>query len=201
MIIEIVILDDHQLFLDGFCALLDKHNDINVLIATTNIQKAFKVIEAKKPHLVITDISMPEMSGVEFIALLKQQQPNIKIMVLSMFANIQSYKDIDAYLLKETDESELILAIKEVVIKDNKYLKVVENKNENIVIGNNNVLLTKREKEIIRLIIKEHNTGEIAEKLFISSHTVMTHRKNIFFKLNVKNIAGLTKKALQLGIS
>jgi DNA-binding NarL/FixJ family response regulator len=200
MIKKIVIVDDHQIFLDGISALLSKYDDIIVLKATTHIQEALSIIEDKKPHLVITDISMPEMSGVEFIALLKKKQPQLKIMVLSMFANIQSYNDIDAYLLKETDEKELVKAIVEVVDNDKKYLKVVEDIDENIKLTYTNVLLTTREKEIIRLIIKEHNTNQIAKNLFISKHTVMTHRKNIFFKLNVTNIAGLTKKAFQLGI-
>ncbi len=200
MIKEIVIVDDHQLFLDGICALFEKYDDIKVLLATTSIQEALNTIKNQTPDLVITDISMPEMSGVEFISILKKKYPKIKIMVLSMFANIQSYKDIDAYLLKETGEHELIEAISEVVERNNKYLKVIENKEENINLNDNHVLLTLREKEIIRLIIKEYNTAEIAEKLFISKHTVMTHRKNIFFKLQVTNIAGLTKKAFQLGI-
>lgn len=200
MIIEIVIVDDHQIFLDGIVALLSKYDDIKIIKATTNIQEAFKAIDTFKPNLVITDISMPEMSGIEFIALLKKKHPKIKIMVLSMFANIQSYKDIDAYLLKETGEEELVNAINDVVINNKKHLNIVENKEENINLYDAKVLLTTREKEIIRLIIKEHNTGEIAEKLFISKHTVMTHRKNIFLKLEVVNIAGLTKKAFQLGI-
>ncbi len=200
MIKKIVIVDDHQLFLDGICALFGKHHDIKVVLATTSIKEALSVIEIEKPHLVITDISMPEMSGIEFIAMLKKKNPKIKIMVLSMFANIQSYKDIDAYLLKETSELELIKAITEVVEKDVKYFKVIENKNDNINLYDNKVFLTVREKEIIRLIIEENNTSQIAEKLFISKHTVMTHRKNIFFKLEVTNIAGLTKKAFQLGV-
>jgi len=200
MIKEIVIVDDHQLFLDGICALFDKHDDIKVLLATTSIQEALNTIENQNPNLIITDISMPKMSGIEFISILKKKHPKIKIMVLSMFANIQSHKDIDAYLLKETSEDELIKAITEVVEKDNKYLKVIENKEENINLYNNHVFLTLREKEIIKLIVKEYNTTEIANTLFISKHTVMTHRKNIFFKLEVTNIAGLTKKAFQLGV-
>ncbi len=200
MIKKIVIVDDHQLFLDGICALFSKHKDIKVLLATTSIQEALRVIEAESPHLIITDISMPEMNGIEFIAILKKKHPQIKIMVLSMFANIQSYKAIDAYLLKETSEDELITAITEVVEKNKKYLKVTENKIENINLYDNQVFLTAREKEIIKLIIQEYNTSEIADKLYISKHTVMTHRKNIFFKLEVSNIAGLTKKAFQLGI-
>lgn len=200
MIKKIIIVDDHQLFLDGLVALLSKYDDIKVIEATTNIEKALKTIKRTQPHLVISDISMPEMNGIEFISILKEEYPAIKVMVLSMFANLQSYKNIDAYLLKETSEKELIFAINEVVENNRKYLKILENKEENINLYDSKVLLTTREKEIIRLIIKELNTGEIAKELFISKHTVMTHRKNIFFKLEVANIAGLTKKAFQLGI-
>ncbi len=200
MIKNIVIIDDHKLFLDGICALFSKYKDIRVLKATTSIQEALLVIQHENPDLVITDISMPEMSGIEFIALLKQKHPKIKIMVLSMFANLQSYKGIDAYLLKESSEEELIEAISNVLEKGIKHLNIIENKNENIHLYDSQVLLTKREKEIINLIIKEKNTTEIAETLFLSKHTVMTHRKNIFFKLEVTNIAGLTKKAFQLGL-
>ncbi len=200
MIKKIIIIDDHQLFLDGLVSLLSKQQDIKIIKATTSIKDAFETIKNTKPDLVISDISMPEMSGVEFISILKEKYPNIKIMVLSMFANLQSYKNIDAYLLKETSEEELIFAINEVVENNNKYLKIAENKNENINLYDSKVLLTEREKEIIRLIIEEKNTNEIAKELFISTHTVMTHRKNIFFKLEVANIAGLTKKAFQLGL-
>jgi len=200
MIKNIVIIDDHKLFLDGICALFSKYKDIKILKATTNIQEALLVIQHENPDLVITDISMPEMNGIEFIALLKQKHPKIKIMVLSMFANLQSYKGIDAYLLKESSEKELIEAISNVLEKGIKHLKITENKSENIHLYDSQVLLTKREKEIINLIIKEKNTTEIAEILFLSKHTIMTHRKNIFFKLEVTNIAGLTKKAFQLGL-
>jgi len=196
---KIVILDDHQLFLDGILSLLSKQQDIEVLKATTDYKEALEVIEADYPDLVITDISMPVLNGVEFIGLLKKKYPSIKIMVLSMFSSLQSYKDIDAYLLKETSEKELIAAIYS-VIDGEKYFSPEENKKENIILEHSDVLLTRREKEIIRLIVKEYNTETIATKLFISKHTVMTHRKNIFFKLGVNNIAGLTKKAFQLGI-
>ncbi|MCF6350565.1 MAG: response regulator transcription factor [Flavobacteriaceae bacterium] len=200
MIKNIIIVDDHQLFLDGLVSLLSRHKDINIIKATTSINSAFDAIKKSKPHLVISDISMPKMNGIEFISKLKKTHPSLKIMVLSMFANLHSYKNIDAYLLKETSEDELIFAINEVVKNNKKYLKIAENKEENINLYQSNILLTIREKEIIKLIINEFNTTEISEKLFISKHTVMTHRKNIFFKLEVTNIAGLTKKAFYLGI-
>ena len=199
MIKRIVIVDDHQLVLDGLQALFAKCSDIDVILATKDIQKALRVIREEKPQLIITDISMPEMSGIEFISILKKQHPKLKIMVLSMFESLQSYKDIDAYLLKETGYDELIKAIRDVVDHGKKHLHIVEKKENNIQFYKN-LFLTVKEKEIVQLIIKEYTTGEIAMKLNNTANTIMSHRKNIFLKLEVTNIAGLTKKAIQLGL-
>lgn len=196
---DIVIVDDHQLFLNGISALLSKYKDVRIIKATTSVKDALQVIEQTAPHLVISDISMPEMSGIEFIAILKKKYPDIKIMVLSMFASLQSYKDIDAYLLKESSEKELIKAIRNVVEKNQKYLRIKENKTETIQFTNN-CFLTKKEKNIATLIVKGHTSVNIANDLGISTNTVLSHRKNIFTKLNVHNIAGLTIKLIHLGI-
>ena len=141
---------------------------------------------------------MPEMNGLEFIKIVKKQFPEIKILVLSMFKNMQSFKDIDGFLLKETDKEELIKVINGIVLHDKKYFAGVDN-NEN-TIDFKKTIVSNREKEIIQLIAQEYTTDEIAEKLIISKHTIEAHRKNIFFKLQVKNIAGLINKAMYLGI-
>lgn len=196
--IKIIIVDDHQMFLDGLFSVLSKQENIEVLFVENKAKNALKKIKKQIPNLVITDISMPEMNGLEFIKTLNKLYPEIKILVLSMFANIQSFDGIDGYLLKEVDSKDLIAAINGIVLKDKKYFEAVENKKEDFDYKKN--ILSQREKQLIQLIALEHTTEEIAKKLFISKHTVESHRKNIFFKLRVKNIAGLVKVAVYLGI-
>jgi DNA-binding NarL/FixJ family response regulator len=195
--IKIVLVDDHQMFLDGMIAVLSQQEDMEILFVENSAKVALKKIRSQVPDIVITDISMPEMNGLEFVKILKKQHPEIKILVLSMFENIQSSDGIDGYLLKETDKKNLIKAINGIVLKNEKHF-VAENKKNSIDF--NKSILSPREKDIIQLIAQEYTTEQIAEKLFISKNTIDTHRKNIFYKLDVKNIAGLVKKAFYLGI-
>jgi DNA-binding NarL/FixJ family response regulator len=195
--IKIVIVDDHQLFLDGLVSVLATEENIEILFVENKATAALTKIKINQPDLIITDISMPEMNGLEFIKILKNDFPKIKILVLSMFKNMQSYKDIDGFLLKETDKSELIDAINGIVLQNQ---KIFDKTNEAIEeFDFKKTILSIREKEIIQLIAQEYTTEEIAEKLFISKHTIEAHRKNIFFKLQVKNTAGLVNKAMHLG--
>lgn len=196
--ITIGLVDDHQLFLDGMHSVLSSEQDFAVLFAVNSAKTAFEKLKELQPDVIISDISMPEINGIEFIKIVRQQYPEIKIMVLSMFENLQSYDNIEGYLLKETDRQELIQTIRKIVINGEKVFKTF-NKQQDIF-EFKNAILTEREKQIIQLIAEEFTTEEIAEKLFVSKGTIETHRKNIFFKLQVKNIAGLIKKAVYLGI-
>jgi DNA-binding NarL/FixJ family response regulator len=196
--IKIGIVDDHQMFLEGMSSVLSQLENIEVLFTESSAKMALKKIKAKIPDLIITDISMPEMNGIEFIKILNKDFPNIKILVLSMHKNSNHIESIDGYLLKETDKEELIGAINGIVTHNKKYF--IDN-----LYGENDfifkkTILSNREKEIIKLIAQEYTSEEIADKLFISKHTIESHRKNIFFKLQVKNIAGLIKVAIYLGV-
>jgi DNA-binding NarL/FixJ family response regulator len=195
--IKIVLVDDHQMFLDGMIAVLSQEEDMQILFVENSAKVALKKIKNQVPDIVITDISMPDMNGLEFVKILKKDFPEIKILVLSMFENIQSSEGIDGYLLKETDKKTLIKAINGIVLRNEKHF-VAENKKNSLDF--NKSILSPREKEIIQLIAQEYTTEQIAERLFISKNTIDTHRKNIFYKLDVKNIAGLVKKAFYLGI-
>ena len=115
-----------------------------------------------------------------------------------MFQQIQSFRGIDGYLLKETSYSELIKAIKEIVLYDKKYFYDAYSKGSE-TLEFKKTILTTREKEIVNLIANQYSVDEIAEQLFLSRYTVETHKKNIFQKLQVKNAAGLIKKAIYLG--
>lgn len=186
------------MFLDGMISILSAHENFKILFVETSAKKALQKIGEKIPDIVITDISMPEMNGIEFVKKIKKQYPEVKILVLSMFENQQTFEGIDGYLLKETNKEVLVEAINGIVNEGKKYFNAIQNSSNSFEFKQS--ILTQREKEIIQLIAEENTTDEIAKKLFISKTTIETHRKNIFFKLQVTNVAGLVKKAVYLGV-
>lgn len=196
--ITIGIVDDHKMFLDGLISVLSSEPDFEITFAANTAKDAIVKIRENQPDIIITDISMPQMNGLEFIKILNKDFPVIKILVVSMFNNMQSIKDIDGFLLKETDKQQLIDAISGIVLRNEKHFNGIST-DQNLFEFNKSIL-SKREKEIIGLIAKEFTTDEIAFKLNISKNTIETHRKNIFLKLQVKNIAGLIYKAVSLGV-
>lgn len=196
--ITIGLVDDHQMFLDGMVSVFSTQSSFSILFVENNAKSALEKIKHCKPDIIISDISMPDINGIEFIKLVKENYPDIKVLVLSMFDNLQTTENMDGYLLKETDKEELIKAINTIVLENGKYFKTTKNETDTFEFKHS--ILSPREKEIIQLIAQEYTTDEIAEKLFISKGTIETHRKNIFFKLQVKNIAGLIKKSIYLGI-
>ena len=196
--IKIVVVDDHQMFLDGIVSILSNDNAFEILFVDNNAKAVLDKINYNIPDIVLTDISMPEMNGLEFIKLLKIKLPQIKILVISMFQDLKSFEGIDGYLSKDTDSIELKKAIKKIVIENEKYFVKNFQNSEDLIFKK--TILSSREKEIVQLIANELTSDEIAEKLFVSKGTIETHRKNIFYKLQVKNIAGLVKKAMYLGV-
>lgn len=196
--IKIAIIDDHLIFLKGLTMLLEKDENFEIIYAHNNYSDLLKNIILQEPDILITDISMPEINGIELSKMVRKYYPTIKIMVMSSYSNMVSASDVEGYLLKDTDSEVLTESIKKIVWNNEKVFykdcQTVEkyNFNKNIV--------SKREKEIIDFIGKGYITDEIAEKLCISKHTVETHRKNIFNKLQVNNIAALIKKSITLGL-
>jgi DNA-binding NarL/FixJ family response regulator len=196
--IKLVLVDDHKIFLDGLVSVLSSEPHFEILFCENRAVEALKKLKNNEPDLIITDISMPEMNGLEFIHALKTDFPNVKILVLSMFKNLNSFKDIHGFLLKETDSKTLIKVINEIVIHNQKHFLNTQNNTDALQFKKS--MLSSREKEIIQLIAQELTTEEIAKKLIISKHTIEAHRKNIFFKLQVNNIAGLVNMAVRLGV-
>jgi DNA-binding NarL/FixJ family response regulator len=197
--IRLALVDDHKLFLDGMVAVLSKEIDIEVVDFFNTAKEALNKLDFEDLDLLITDISMPEMNGLEFINQVKKKNLNLKILVISMFQQIQSFKDIDGYLLKETSFENLIDTIKQIVLHNKTCFYSNYEKPQTEQLDFNKTIITTREKEIIQLISEEYSTTDIAEKLFLSKHTIDTHKKNIFLKLQVHNAAGLIKKAAYLG--
>jgi len=196
--ITIGLVDDHKMFLDGLISVLSIESDFEIAFAENNAKDALLKINENLPDIIITDISMPQMNGLEFIKILKKNFPSVKILVVSMFNNMQSIKDFDGFLLKETDRHDLIDAISGIVLRNERHFNGISS--DLSLFEFSKSILSKREKEIIGLIAKEFTTDEIALRLNISKNTIETHRKNIFYKLQVKNIAGLIYKAFQLGV-
>ncbi|TCI84782.1 response regulator transcription factor [Tenacibaculum sp. M341] len=197
--INIVLVDDHLLFLNGLKASLTIYSFVEVVATFTNPKEALTFIKkSTNVDLIITDISMPDVNGIEFIKQVKKLNLSLKTLVISMFQPLHyEHKFYDGYLLKDTDISIVIEAIKSIVYNETSYFYDDISDASTFAFSKN--IVTKREREIIILITEEHTVEEIAAKLFLSRHTVETHKKNIFLKLQVKTNAGLVKKAIQLG--
>lgn len=196
--ISIVLVDDQQVFLDGLSSIINSQVNFELLFVDVSPKNALKKIKNQLPDIIITDMSMKEMSGIEFIQSVKRQYPQMKILVLSMYQNIQKFDGIDGYLVKETNKEILIEVINGIVLENKKYNIVKTNNNEKFIFNVN--ILSNREKEIINFISNQNTTEQIAQKLTISKATIESHKKNIFFKLKVNCIAGLMKRSFYLGI-
>ena len=154
---------------------------------------------------------MPSTDGIEVTKQIKSRHPEIKILILSMYNRQEFIKNLiesgaDGYILKNSDKSELLGAIHTLQKGESYFGKEITKtimksfRKENPPTEMHEVPLTEREKEIVKLIAETMTTSEIAEKLFLSTHTIDTHRKNILSKLQVKNVAGLVRYAVQTGL-
>ena len=207
--IRIFLVDDHQMVIDGITSILSEETDVKVVGTASNGVDALEKIAIDSPDLVLLDINMPEMDGIEVVKMLRKRGDNTKVLILTMHNNAQFTKQLSALgvngcILKNTGKSELLNAIK-IVCNGEKYfgetvtntlLSSMEKTNSAV----KKVKLTKREVQIVKLIASEMTTNEIAKGLSISTLTVETHRKHIMSKLNVKNSAGLVRFAFENGL-
>ncbi|GAB1450029.1 response regulator transcription factor [Draconibacterium sp.] len=198
---KILIVDDHAIVLDGLKSLLSKFEGIEIAGVASNGEEGLKQLAQTKAELVITDLNMPGMDGLEFIKTVRNDFPPTKIIVLSLhdephfIRNIMKQR-VQGYILKNDASSELVEAVERIL--DGKTFfssKINQALMEQLNEPNCEKLLTERELEIIKLIAKEFSNKQIADQLFISERTVETHRKNIFRKTNSNNIVGLIKYA------
>ena len=190
---RIGIVDDHQLILDGLENLLKSEKSYDVAFAMNNAREALGFMEEEPVDLIVTDVAMPDMNGVEFIKKIKEKYPKIKVLVLSTYkTDLIEDEDVDGYLLKESSSQTILKKVKEILSNKPKsiYTDVAKNYHN----------LSKREKEIVVEIGNGLSSEQIADKLNLSYYTVETHKKNIYLKLNVKTTSELIKKAIHLGI-
>lgn len=205
--IKIVLVDDHKLVRDGIRAQLENDPKYWIVAEASDGQEALDIIEQEttKTHIVVMDINMDGMDGITCTELLLKRFPDKKVLALTMLTENQHIKQMlkagaSGYLLKNCEEDELKNAIDTLheggtyfspevtrIIMNN----LSGNKNATFRRKSSHIPLTQREKEVLRLILKEYSNKEIAAELYISQRTVDAHKRNLLEKTNSKNVAGL----------
>ena len=210
--IRLVIADDHRVVRDGLRSILTKEGDIEIVGEAQHGKEALALIHEHSPDILLTDISMPIMNGIELAQEVQNLYPETKVIILSMHEDEEYLsKVVEAkaagYLGKEVEKEEILMAIHKVSKGVNYYSDniskmmiegfVKKTANPSHSKDSDKVHLTNREKEILKLVVDGSSSKNIAVSLFISIRTVETHRNNILQKLNVKNSAELVKYALK----
>ncbi|QXP79557.1 MULTISPECIES: response regulator transcription factor [Winogradskyella] len=208
---SIIIADDHAMFLDGLTSILAEEASINIILTAktgTQVIKYLRINTDEKIDLVITDINMPEMDGVELNTAIKSEFPQIKTLVVSMLEDAKKIKtlteaNVNGYISKNAEKTELLKAIKSILEGENYFsprIKQVVMEAMFSAKSNPEISLSKRETEVLKFIAQEFTTQEIADQLFLSKHTIESYRKNLISKLGVRNLAGLTRYAVEKGM-
>jgi len=206
--IRVVVVDDHTLFRRGLVGLLSEMEGIQVVGEANNGREALNVIPAQTPDVVLLDVNMPEMGGVEALKALREQGVNVPVLMLTI-----SQQDEDlvgailagasGYLLKNAEPDVLLQTIKEVVAgKSVLAPEITKQVFDMLRSGQLGVakVLTEREAQVLRLLSQGSNTSQIAERMSISENTVKTHVRNILGKLEVGSRAEAVAKAVQLNL-
>ena len=210
---KIIIAEDHTIVREGLRALLDSDPDLEVIGEVEDGREALRSAEALKPDLMLMDLSMPRMSGMDAIREIKKRCPNAKIIVLTVhkteeyvLASLEA--GADGYILKDATHAELIICIKH-VLKGKRYLspevsgKIIDGYLDGKKIIKEETAwdkLTQREREILKLIAEGYKNKEIADYLCISVKTVEKHRANLMAKLDLHSASGLTAFAIGKGL-
>jgi DNA-binding NarL/FixJ family response regulator len=200
---SVFITDDHAMIVEGLVSLLSKESQIKVIGTATNAEACINFFKTQQADILITDINMPNLSGIELCKILKPNYPSTHIIALSTF-NEGSYitkmleSGASGYLLKNANKEEILEAI-QTVSSGKQYFPFDVQKIYKATLEKMGQLpiLTKREKEILKHVADGLTNPQIGNQLFISVDTVDTHRKNLHIKLNVKNTAQLIKAAIE----
>ncbi len=208
--IQILIADDHTMFADGIASIVKAESDMEVIGQTPTGKGVFTFLEQHQVDLILLDMNLLDMTGIEVSQTLTVNYPNLKILVISMF-NQESYiteilkYGVSGYILKNTDKTELLRAIR-TVAKGGTYfsdavtstiMQSLVNQNKTQASKKEIPKLTRREKEVLNLIAKEYTTQEIANQLFINIKTVESHRRSLLTKFEVRNAVGLIRVAMK----
>jgi DNA-binding NarL/FixJ family response regulator len=204
--ISLIIVDDHRLFREGISSLLAADEDLEIIGEASSGENLLEMLTHNKPDVVLMDITLPGINGLETIKSAHKLYPKIKFIVITMHSEgqyvVSAVKSgAHGYLLKNADEEELKNAI-HAVYENRKYFnkEISALMIDTMAITSSVKQLSPREIEVIRLVAEGKTTKEIAEELIVSTRTVETHRINMMKKLDVQNTAELIRKASELGL-
>jgi DNA-binding NarL/FixJ family response regulator len=213
MKVRIIIADDHKIMRDGLRSLIEKEDDMTIIAEAENGRQAVKYTFEQQPDIIIMDLAMPDMNGIEATRQIIEKSQNTKVIALSMHSDRQFVAGMfkagaSGYLLKDCASDELIKAIRTIQL-NRTYLSQditgilvkeyvsISSRAEEYGLKE----LTDREREVLQLIAEGHSTKQIADKLFISIKTVEAHRANIMSKLDLHTLPELTKYAIRSGLT
>ena len=207
--IKVLLVDDHKIVRDGIKLMLKSQAGIDVVAETDDGQKVTELLEHTPVDVIVMDINMPEMNGIQAAKMVKKAYPDIKILALTMSSDDTHIRQMvqagaSGYIMKSAGREELTEAIQDVIEGKHYFsdqatqsimMDLVKNKGKSS--APDPVHITDRELEVLQMIVKEHTNQEIAEKLYISPRTVDAHRRNLLQKTGARNTAGLVKYAFQ----
>lgn len=203
--IKVLLVDDHPLFREGLKHRLSLDNDIDVTAEAENGKQALALIKNNNFDIVLMDINMPEMDGMYVLELIKEQDLNCKVLMLSMHDNKEYILGAmrygaDGYILKDVPGNELIDAIKIVIAGKHYFSAEVTEILTKELAGEQRGIVTRREQLVLRLISRGLNNKRIAQELNVSVRTVETHKRNIKQKLGIDSTLGLMRYAIDYGL-
>jgi len=211
---KILIVDDHRVVIEGIKSALKKYPEFEVVGDAVDGLQAVESAKSLRPDIVIMDISMPNINGIEATIRIKQFDPEIQIIIYSMYSDKAFVVDlfkagISAYVLKDDPLSDLILALQSVKGGGTYFSKMaptillrhMEEMEEKTTSKNSFDSLSQREKEVFQLLVGGKSIKDIADKLFISPKTVESHKYNIMEKLHVKSVVDLTRLAIRKNLT
>ena len=211
--IRIVLADDHRIVRDGLCALLAREKDIELIGQADDGLGAVRLARELRPDIVVTDVSMPGLNGVEATRRIRADEPSVRVLCLSVHAESRMVLAVleagaSGYVLKDCSYDELALAIRK-AMADQIHLsaelvglvvKEVRSRGQPQVAGGS-AALTPREREMVQLLSEGLSTQQVADRLHVSIKTVATHREHVMQKLDISSLAELTRYALCEGLS
>ncbi|WP_298394961.1 response regulator transcription factor [Flavobacterium sp.] len=197
--ITLVIAEDHQALIDGIRSFLEYEDDISVVGEANDGELLIDLVRKKEPQVVLTDIRMPKCDGISATKIIRKEFPNTKVIAFSMFDQeeaIHQMKEAGAsgYIMKNSSLKKVLDAIR-IVAKNGSYFDDTIQTNDTI--SKEEIILSSREKEILKLIGEGKTSQEIADNLFIGKSTVDTHRKNIIKKINIQGKTDLIRFAVE----